>query len=276
MVQSIHCCFNCRNMYVQLHSFMSKQERLVVLNSLKVPLIISCKCVGALRMNIWTPVNPDNPSNHRTSVGRPPYVHSGCSGVRMTSVSGPMDVPCTPAGRPVLSFPYAQSDVRNRLYFGWSVKISRITRQSNLTTNSTVHSARLAHYRADGIHEHSKLALHHSLAVLNSYISSPKEIVVGVGEELQKNFKIWPNITTNMQMKLATYVPGRWCTKSFLLKSTGAFFVFAFISNLRHYLMLYSKFLRPLGDVIQTCTSVSGCPLYVRKCTSIHGRTVAV
>lgn len=64
--------------------------------------------------------------------------------------------------------------------------------------------------------------------------------------------------------------------KIFLIDKQTSFLVFAFILNCNHYLMLRSKVARPLSDAIWTCTSISGCPLYVRKCTSKHGCTVAV
>lgn len=182
MVQSIHCCFNCRNMYVQLHSFMSKQERLVVLNSLKVPLIMSCKCVGALRMNIWTPVNPDNPSNHRTSVGRPTYAHSGSSGC-------PRDVRFSADG--VRRTSRFTTSVRPKLYVLWMFDKNLqnhkcFINEKDMFPQRTQHPATQTYYGEDKYTRTRWNCFTRFLAVLNSYIPFPKEIIIGVGEVLQK------------------------------------------------------------------------------------------
>lgn len=85
-----------------------------------------------------------------------------------------------------LTLPYVHSDVGNCMYFGWSVKIARIT---NFINEELMFLQRILHCTAPTYCLTGQLASLVSPAVLNFYIPFPKEIIVGVGEVLQKNLK---------------------------------------------------------------------------------------
>lgn len=114
--------------------------------------------------------------------------------VHRTSVSEPMDVPCTSVERPDLALPYIYCDVRNWMYFEHSVQIYRIT-DVLLTRKSICSYVKYyisQHQRTaeqTSMHAHGKPASHILLAVLNSCIPFHKEIIIVVGEGLHKSHK---------------------------------------------------------------------------------------